>query len=113
MTITPDEKKELKGLLEVLVAEIQTGIAKAKNGSAPVELDQSAVGRVSRIDAIQQQKMVSAGLARLERRLAQVKSALLRIDADGFGECSQCEEPISIERLRVSPEALLCVNCAT
>ena len=47
----------------------------------------------------------------LEVRLGNVNSALEKIKTDKYGICEKCEKEISIERLKVSPEAKLCISC--
>jgi len=112
MSLTDSQRKEVKASLLELEKQLGEEIQLAKKSSVPVELDQQAFGRVSRIDAIQQQKMSAAGLSRLELRLQKVKSAILRVDDDSFGLCAQCEEEIPLKRLLVSPESPVCVQCA-
>ncbi|MFT5354150.1 MAG: DnaK suppressor protein [Polyangiales bacterium] len=76
-----------------------------------VELDQTRMGRLSRIDAIQQQQMSAAGRRGQELRLSQVRSALERMTRDEYGACVSCEEPIAQRRLNARPEAPLCLLC--
>lgn len=103
---------ELRILLEGLFRQLSEDIEQAKKASAPVKLDQQAVGRVSRIDAIQQQQMQLSAVNRLELRVKQVERALQRMQEGEFGDCGNCEEPIGFERLSVRPEAILCISCA-
>jgi len=79
---------------------------------APVELDQQSVGRLSRMDAMQQQAMSDAEARRRQIDLKRIDAALTRIDADEFGWCLECGEGIAIKRLEVDPMATLCVGCA-
>ncbi|TVQ94739.1 MAG: TraR/DksA family transcriptional regulator [Deltaproteobacteria bacterium] len=68
-------------------------------------------GRLSRMDAMQQQQMALAEKAMLERRLDAVRRALSRVDDGSFGYCTRCDEPIALRRLRVVPESPLCMAC--
>jgi len=77
-----------------------------------VELDQSKMGRLSRMDALQGQAMAKETKRRDELELKRIASALQRIDAGDYGCCQQCEEPISQERLLIEPTATLCIGCA-
>lgn len=77
-----------------------------------VALDQSSVGRVSRIDAIQQQEMALAAERNRERELQRIKSALMRLDQDEYGYCVTCGEDIAEKRLRVDPAIPTCLDCA-
>ena len=75
-----------------------------------VDLDQP-IGRLSRMDAMQQQKMAQAQMRRHKLRLQQVKQALSAYDEGEFGECRKCEEPVGYRRLKARPESPFCVEC--
>ena len=77
-----------------------------------VELDQSSVGRVSRIDAIQQQAMALATEQNRERDLQRIKSAFVRLDQGEYGYCVSCGEEIAENRLRLDPSVPTCIDCA-
>ncbi|OUS06028.1 hypothetical protein A9Q81_04650 [Gammaproteobacteria bacterium 42_54_T18] len=79
--------------------------------SKPVQLDQQALGRVSRIDAIQQQEMAIANRANQELTLVKVMKALRRIQEDDYGYCQECDKCIPYERLLIKPETNLCIQC--
>ena len=66
---------------------------------------------MSRIDAIQQQKMNQATRRRQKFRLQQVKGALQAWERDRYGECRECEEPIAFKRLKARPETPFCLEC--
>lgn len=78
-----------------------------------VELDQTRVGRVSRMDALQAQAMAKESNRRRQLTLQRIDSALQRIEADDYGDCAVCNEPIMSERLEADPGALLCIGCAS
>lgn len=92
--------------------EIEKSLALAEDSTKPVELDQTTQGRVSRIDAIQQQEMVLAAQRRREQRLSMIDSALKRIESGDFGYCIICDEAIPEKRLELDPATLKCVMCA-
>ena len=102
---------ELRDALRRLKSEIEETLDRSKEAAQPVQLDQQAIGRVSRIDAIQQQKMVEANRARQRIRLAHVRAALTAIEEDTYGECLHCEEPIAYKRLLAKPESRICLHC--
>ena len=77
-----------------------------------VTLDQQSVGRLSRMDALQQQAMANATQARREAETRQVLAALRRLDEGEFGYCETCGEDIPEARLALSPTATICVSCA-
>jgi DnaK suppressor protein len=81
--------------------------------AAIVELDQSKVGRLSRMDAMQAQAIAQASVQRRELMLRKISAALKRIDDGEYGFCQRCEEPINPRRLEIDPTALYCIDCAS
>ncbi|MBV1904056.1 MAG: TraR/DksA C4-type zinc finger protein [Marinosulfonomonas sp.] len=77
-----------------------------------VTLDQQSVGRLSRMDAIQQQAMAKATQARRNQMHMRIKSALWRIENEEFGYCVQCGDDISEPRLELDPSIPICMSCA-
>ena len=88
----------------------------ASSGTAanrkPVELDQQSVGRLSRMDALQQQAMATAQDTRRRGRLKAIDAALRRLDDGDFGWCADCGTYIGTERLDLDPLLVRCVDCA-
>jgi len=76
----------------------------------PVEPD-PAIGRISRMDAIQIQQMAKASKSKASLRLLRVEAALRRVDAEEFGECYECGADIGYLRLKARPESTFCVHC--
>ena len=110
--MTENELNEIKESLVRLEQELLQEIESAKINSQPVVLDQQSVGRLSRIDAIQQQEMHISSLRRLQQRLALVKKAFERLTTGDFGFCINCEEPLTFKRLKARPESPVCTACA-
>ena len=79
----------------------------------PVELDQQSVGRLSRMDAMQVQAMAQAVEGRRRQRLAQIESALKRLEEGDYGYCVECGEEIPAKRLEVDLTVPRCVGCAS
>ena len=77
-----------------------------------VALDQQSVGRLSRMDAMQQQAMAQATQRRRQAEATQIKAALLRIEKDEFGYCANCGTEIDPRRLDVKPTVTTCISCA-
>ncbi len=92
--------------------QLQSVVATGEASAAVVELDQSKVGRLSRMDAMQAQAMSQASAERRQQVLKKIESAIRRIDDDEFGMCLHCEEPIHPERLNFDPTSTLCIDCA-
>jgi DnaK suppressor protein len=79
----------------------------------PVELDQTSVGRLSRMDAIQVQAMALATEGRRHDEARRVEAAISRIDEGEYGYCISCDEEISAKRLGVDPVIPTCIGCAS
>lgn len=78
----------------------------------PVTLDQQSVGRLSRMDAMQQQAMANATEARRHARQRAIDAALTRIMGEDFGWCDDCGEFIGFPRLDLDPVLTRCIGCA-
>ena len=83
----------------------------SKTARAPVMLDQQAVGRLSRMDALQKQNMELATEHRRQQRLQTIAAALQRIEAGDFGYCIICDEKIAPQRLAFDPAVACCIDC--
>ena len=108
--LEPEELEQLQGDLRSLEQELRRQLETADAAARPVDLDEP-IGRVSRIDAIQQQSMAQANRRGAQLRLQQVRAALERLADDEYGSCAQCGEPVGFARLRVRPETPFCVGC--
>ena len=111
-TLNPRERDQLVDALHALQDELSAFIESLAEAIATVELDQGQQGRLSRIDAMQSQKMAQAQQRRAQQRLERVNNILAASDDPDFGCCGDCEEPIPIKRLLARPDAVLCVECA-
>lgn len=98
--------------LEQRQAAIVADKKAAKKANGPVELDQARVGRLSRMDAMQQQAMAQAGARLLDHELQRIKVALGRIESEEYGYCILCDENIAQKRLQFDPSLLTCIRCA-
>jgi len=85
--------------------------AESKEGRDTVELDQTRVGRLSRIDAMQSQAMNNAIGLRRKQELARINAAFSRLDDSEFGYCLKCGDEIPDQRLELDPTALYCIDC--
>ena len=103
-----DVEQRLRGLREELVRVN----AAAKESAAVVELDQSRVGRVSRMDALQSQAMSVESNRRRDEQIVRIDSALRRLAAGEYGLCLECDEEIDPRRLEIDPAITLCIGCA-
>ena len=104
--------KELKEKLLARQQELREHSEKSKQTRAPVELDQTRMGRLSRQDALMQQSMAEATERKREAELVKIKSALDRINTEDYGFCIVCDERISEARLQNDPAVSTCIKCA-
>ena len=96
-----EKQKELEGLSEL-----------SKEARDVVELDQQAVGRLSRMDAMQQQAMAEAQERTRQLDLTRIDMANRRLADGDYGYCINCDEEIPDARLAIDPMAERCVRCA-
>jgi RNA polymerase-binding transcription factor len=110
-TLTDGQVEELRVELERQLRRLTRSMAITDEAMRTVELDQSAVGRLSRMDSLQNQSMSKGLRAREIVQLSQIREALQRIEAGTYGLCTVCGGPVPFERLYVFPEAPECADC--
>ncbi len=101
-------KQAILQLQTELLAVEQSGQESART----VELDQTTVGRVSRMDALQGQAMAKESQQRRTIQLQRIEASLQRIEKGIFGLCLRCGEDINVKRLEFDPTVPLCIDCA-
>lgn len=104
--------KRLEQKLLALRDELRGMEASSREDTRPVKLDQSSVGRLSRMDAMQAQQMAQETARRRQRQLQKVDAALGRIESGDYGYCFACDEEIDLRRLEADPTHTRCVRCA-
>lgn len=107
------ETARLKALIRDRLAWIDGENDLGQAGQAVVPLDQQAVGRLSRMDALQNQAMAKAQQVRRDIEAQRLLAALARIESGDFGDCEMCGEPIAPRRLELDPAAIRCISCAS
>lgn len=95
------------------LGEIEAENQLGQGAQAVVELDQQAVGRLSRMDAMQHQAMARAQQARRNTEIMRLNLALTRLKDDEYGYCEDCGDDISAKRLDFDPAATKCITCAS
>ena len=108
--LTEQQQAELHQALLDLRMELQQMLENSSDGAQPVSLDEP-IGRLSRMDAMQQQSMVQANRRTTQTRLTRIEAALRRYASDEYGLCVGCEEDIGYARLKAQPEAPFCIDC--
>jgi DnaK suppressor protein len=111
-----DASSDLRALRASLVTRLEALRAASETTAEnrrPVELDQTSVGRLSRMDAMQVQAMALATERRRHEEARRVEAAIRRIDEGEYGTCISCGEEIPAKRLGVDPIIPTCIRCAS
>lgn len=105
------ERLQLEKKIREEIAKVKNDITSLEASTLPVAPD-VAIGRLSRMDAINNKSVAEAALASQKARCNQLNAALSRLDNPDFGFCENCLEPIPMARLVLLPESRFCVSCA-
>lgn len=105
-----DEQETYRLIVQRRLTALEAELAALQDATEAVVPD-VAIGRLSRLDAMQQQQMALAGRRRLEEERARLREALPRIDTGAYGRCLLCGADLARERLEYQPEAVTCVPC--
>ncbi|MFB0612115.1 TraR/DksA C4-type zinc finger protein [Aurantiacibacter poecillastricola] len=106
-------ESDARTALSQRLAELNRLDALSAEDRAPVTLQQDSVGRLSRMDAMQQQAMAQAEERRREAERARIRAAFARLDEGEWGWCVRCGEKITEGRLRNDPSVAACLSCAS
>ena len=109
--LSPQQTEDLRQDLEHELRRLKRSMGASARASEVVELDQTAVGRLSRMDSLQSQSMAKSLQEREHVKLALILEALSRVEGGGYGLCLECGDPIAIGRLSVFPESRECAAC--
>lgn len=109
--LTPRQIDALRTELETALARLVQSMRVSDEAVKPVELDQTAVGRLSRMDSLQSQSMAMNLRDRERTRLALIQDALARLEDGSYGRCTGCGDEIPYGRLAVFPETPTCQGC--
>ena len=109
--MTEEKKAELLEKIKITIQQTERKIESFAEASKPVAPENS-IGRISRMDAINNKSVSEAALRTAKRKLAKLQHALSKLDDPSFGNCSNCSHPIQQKRLMFMPESTLCVRCA-
>lgn len=105
------DKTEIKALVNKEIEKTQKIIKEYEELVKP-EAPDVAIGRVSRMDAINNRSVVEASLRQAREKLDKLNFVLTKVDKPDFGLCMRCGNPIPIGRIIIRPESVHCVNCA-
>jgi DnaK suppressor protein len=113
MTLSDEQLEGFRQRLLERQRVLQDLQATGDSAAQVVELDQTSVGRLSRMDALQGQAMSRERQRRRQLELQQITAALRRIEAGDYGYCVGCDEAIALPRLEHDPSVPLCIDCAS
>jgi len=102
-----DAKKHLMSLK----VKLQSQEAEFQEINRPIELDQTRLGRLSRMDALQVQQMELETSRRRQNQLLKIDGALNRLKMDEYGFCFVCGEELDERRLSTDPTITRCLKC--
>ena len=108
--LTDEQIEELRGILQATREELEAALDASREDVRPVGVDEP-IGRLTRMDALQQQSMAKASRRGAEARLQRIVVALAAVDEGDYGFCASCDEPIGYTRLKARPETHLCLIC--
>ncbi len=108
--MTDNERKQIRGAIVAQMAEIRDTLGAHEESSRPVEPD-NAIGRLTRMEAINAKHISEATLDNARARLARLENTMKRLDTDDYGICSMCDEDIPFKRLMLVPDSTRCVPC--
>ena len=109
--MTPEERSELRELIEGRIREMKESMPYLEEESKPVAPSVS-LGRLTRMEALNDKGVNEHVLAQNKATLQKLENALRRMETGEYGTCIRCGGEIPIGRLRLVPEALICVPCA-
>lgn len=104
------EKERLLSIISSNIQSIQAEIAELEELTKPIPLD-AAIGRVSRMDAINNKSINESSLRDKKRVLQRLERAIDLSDSKEFGLCQKCHNKIPFGRLEYMPHTTRCVQC--
>ncbi|MBT8327655.1 MAG: TraR/DksA C4-type zinc finger protein [Bacteroidia bacterium] len=104
------DKLEIKRVIETKIQRASESIEELKELTKPIS-PENAIGRISRMDAINNRSVNEAALRQTEQSLIKLNKALLDIDLPNFGTCKKCGNEIQLGRLKFRPESVFCMSC--
>ncbi len=106
-----EELKNLEKEIKLMIKKLKKEIIDLEESAAPVA-PENAIGRISRMDAINNKSVVEASLRNRKKKLSRLQLALSKVYHKGFGECASCGSQINPKRLMLMPQSDKCVKCA-
>ena len=105
------DKKKIQEVVQKEISKTISSISEYKTLTQPIS-PENAIGRVSRMDAINNKSVIEVALRQAEKKLENLKIVDKEIGKKKFGICLRCSQKIPLARLLIIPETRKCVSCA-
>ena len=105
------DRAEIKKKILAEIKKTSESIADYKEMTQPIA-PENAIGRISRMDAINNKSVTEAALRKAEEKLGKLNYVLTKINDSDFGLCARCKQPIPLGRILMMPQSLYCVRCS-
>ena len=111
MSVNKEHKIEIENKIIQEIENTKKSIIELKELTKPIAPD-CAIGRISRMDAINNKTINEAALKKAEHKLKGLEVAFLNRNDSDFGKCKRCNNEIPLGRILLVPYSLFCVHCA-
>lgn len=109
--LTPTKITQLKAKIKANILQLQEDIPGIEAMTQPISPD-NAIGRLSRMDAINTRSANQTALNAAKIRLSKLTQTLPKIEHAEYNECDECLAEIPFARLILVPESEYCVACS-
>lgn len=110
--MTDSDKQAFRDAVHKKLAELAVLLGSESNDGSAIELDQTRVGRLARMEAMQHHAIAQVQHERAKEQRLALERLLSRVDDEDFGECYYCGEDIGVGRMLIRPESMKCIACA-
>jgi DnaK suppressor protein len=108
------KKKDLNYLKKTLIQQLRDLLGRSDCSlSGLEETDDNLSDLLDRASKISEQEFYHHLCSRDKLQMRRIERSLQDIEDGVYGQCDQCEEEISIERLKARPTARYCISCKT
>ncbi|WP_423130130.1 TraR/DksA C4-type zinc finger protein [Gaoshiqia sp. Z1-71] len=108
--MTQEERLQLVEIIHSEINKLKKKTNTLKDFTGPISPD-DAIGRISRMDAINNKSVFDASMRNLQNRIDQLSQILTVVNDADYGICTRCRQSIPFGRLTLRPEIRLCANC--
>jgi len=109
--MTQNERELLSEKIKLEIKHLTNEISLLEKKMQPIKYDCS-LGALAQNSALGEQEIDAKVLIQSESRLEKLKHVLKHISSEDYGICTVCDEEINIERLKILPESIVCIDCA-